>query len=111
MNDKVRGILKNAGKILLGFSIWFGSCLAWLAWETHKVSSFCADVRPGMPISSLTNLAEKRGIDQAWIRGFFDEKKGDWSIYVPISATMGERGCSIRHDGKVIQSARMPNFL
>ena len=111
MNDNVRGILKSVCKILLGFAIWFGSYLAFLAWEIHKVSSFCADVRPGMPISSLTNLAEKHGIDQRWIRGFFDEKKGDWFIYVPISATMGERACSIRHDGKVIQSARMPTFL
>jgi len=111
MNEKLRGIAKLFGKLLIGFALWFGTYLGFLGWETRKVSLFCADVHPGMPISSLANVAEAHGIDQRWLQSYYSERKKDWSFFVPISATMGEQSCTVRHDGKIVVSARMSEFL
>jgi hypothetical protein len=107
----LRRIAGLFGKLLIGFALWFGTYLGFLAWETHRVSLFCADVHPGMPISSIEGVADVHGIDRRWLQSSHSERTNDWFLYVPISSTMGEKSCTVHHDGTTVVSVRMSEYF
>lgn len=90
-----------------GLAIWIGIYVAQFVWENHKVSGFCGDLHPGMMVESIQGVASAHGIDSRWLKGLHDEKRNVDFFFVPIAATMGERACSVTHDGKSILTARM----
>lgn len=109
--QRQRRIAELVGKLLIGFTLWFGTYLGFLGWETHKVSLFCAEIHPGMPLSSLNDVADAHGIDRGWLQSSHTERTNDWSFYVPISAAMGEKGCTVHNDGTNVVSVHMSKFL
>jgi hypothetical protein len=74
-----------------------------MAFDTSKISAFCAEIQPGSEFSSLSALEEKHGVK---IIGSFPAPDGPGSIaYVVAASTYGEGRCNIRYNENIIISA------
>ena len=85
----------------IGYTVWS------LWWEGRQIRSFCEAIHPGDPAASLEGLGTSHGVAPRWLKGIFDKERGSWYLVVPVGATMGDCGCRITHDGKVILTASM----
>jgi hypothetical protein len=104
----MRTLFLRATKTISGIGLIFGVFIGWLEWDVHKVRELCNDVRPGMSIISLRSLAEEHAVDVKWVNPLNSERSdGKWVLYVPVEATMGDVDCVIRHDQKIVLSAKM----
>lgn len=103
MANWLKNLFIGIAKLLAVIVFIFAGYLAWLGLEGSQVRSFCSAVRPGAPVSSLQQIASSHGINQRYLRGT-EEKE---FLFVPVAATIGEEGCAIKHDGKVVLSAHM----
>jgi hypothetical protein len=108
---KLRDILwrtiKAFGQVVGVLALLFGLVAGWAWWDMHQLRAFCREVRPGVPVSRLPEIAEDHGIERRWVdrHGIADEKAGDWFLPVPAASTMGEVVCAIHHDKTVVRSA------
>ena len=78
-------------------------------WDKQRLSSFCAEARPGTPIGDLGKIAERHRVDTRWIirGGTFDEATKTWRIFVPAPSTIGDMVCAIQHDRHSVISAKV----
>ncbi|MEJ0084406.1 MAG: hypothetical protein WDO72_01880 [Pseudomonadota bacterium] len=82
------------------YSIYF-------VWDTHRLRSFCGELRPGTPVAQVAQIAARHGVDQKSIidsRKFSADAKDQRMIAVAPS-TMGEMGCDIKLNGAEVVSA------
>jgi len=87
---------------MAAYSIYF-------AWDTHRLRSFCDELRPGTPVAQVAQIAARHHIDQKSIvdaRKLSDEAKDQRMIAVAPS-TMGEMGCDIKLNGTEVISATL----
>jgi hypothetical protein len=104
----VRRIIKAIAGVLAAFLVLAIGYAVWgLWWEGRQIRSFCDAVHPGDAVSSLQDLGASHGVAARRLKGIFAKDGGYWYLTVPVAATMGDCGCRITHDGKVVLSANM----
>jgi hypothetical protein len=80
-----------------------------IAWEEHKVTRLCRDIRPGTALEQLPAMLRQHGVDIYYSAGLRPEDRvGPLdTIYILVPGRLGEITCNIEHDGKLVTSARM----
>lgn len=98
-------------KLFLGIVLFFVALMAlylmWLWWDMRQLRAFCDDVRPGMPVRELVQVADRHGIQTHWLKGegAADKENGLWYFYVPSTASVGSNVCAISHNRETVVSA------
>lgn len=77
-----------------------------MAFGSNSVRAFCAEARKGMLVTALPSIAEKHGISLR-TPGVYDEEQQGWTILVPVTVTMGDLVCVIRHNRETVISVHM----
>jgi hypothetical protein len=87
-----------------------------LWWNIKKVDNFCIEMKPGLEVIKIADIANRYNVGFKNIRdpqsvalGKLGIKTGDqeWVFYVPASMTMGEHACGVYHNNKVVLSAKV----
>jgi hypothetical protein len=109
MADTLIAFVKVLAKILFAVALVIGVYSAWIEWSLHKVRAFCGDVKLGVEIAALAEIASLHGVTTHWVqgKGVFSSSDNDWFLPVPVEATLGDVVCAIRHDGERVISAEM----
>ena len=104
----IRRLIVAFARVGVFFIVLILTYLAWTWWEQRELQAFCTAARPGAPVASLPDLAEKHGFSRSWIeRGLKAKTDGVPTIYVPATTRLGEVVCAIRHDGAVVTSTEV----
>lgn len=108
MGQQRRSLARSFARVGAFFAVLFGLYLAWSWWEQRQLYAFCESLRPGTPVSTLSDLAEKRGFSRSWIeRGLNGKTEGAPAIHVPATTSLGTLVCEIRHDGTAVTAAKV----
>jgi hypothetical protein len=86
-----------------------GAYAAYVAWDIHRLETFCEDVLPGTPIQEIALIAKRHGIkpDSIIDARTFPEAARDQSMLVLSHATLGEMTCSIELGDAAVVSAEV----
>jgi hypothetical protein len=81
----------------------------WVWWDIHRTRSFCNEIKPGMLLSSLPQMADTYGVSRRLLKGggIRDKTSGIWILPVPATLSVGDVVCVIQHDNATVLSARM----
>ena len=86
--------------------------------QIHRVNQFCAEMKPGLDIHRIADIATKYDVGSANIRnptsvelktlGIKDKKQDNtWFFGVAAPMTMGDHACGVYHDYHVVTSSRL----
>ncbi len=101
-------IMKGIAQIIFVFMVIFVIYLGFAWWEIRQLNFFCAEVRAGVDISTLSALAEKYGFNRRWVeRGVHENDSEYWVMFVPAASSMGEMVCAIRYKETAVVSAKI----
>jgi hypothetical protein len=79
---------------------------AYNAWDRHRLSAFCDDMRPGTSIESIEGAAAQHGIDPKWVNAAaLDGPNG--TIVVLASSEMGEMTCDLQIRDGVVSTSKV----
>jgi hypothetical protein len=81
--------------------------------QTHHVNQFCAEMKPGLNVHRIADIATKYDVGFEYIRnpssvelrtlGIKDEKNDNtWFLSVAAPLTIGEHECRVYHDYHVV---------
>lgn len=106
-------IIKGLGAIIGPLVILFGVYVFLLNRDIERVFSFCDQVQVGFDVRKVAPLAKQLDVGFGYVKDPTSVDRGElgirsstengtWVFAVVSPYTMGERGCFIRHDGKVV---------
>lgn len=81
--------------------------------DVKKIHTFCDQLQPGLDIRQIATLAREHDVGFSWLKDPSSVDRGElgkwlesdnsvWGFTVGSAYTMGERGCMVLHDGKVV---------
>ncbi len=81
-----------------------------LWWDIRKVEKFCVEMKPGLSVKVIPELAKKynvyaRSIREGTLGIKLKDKTNTWFFAVSAPMTIGEHACGVYHNQKVILSA------
>jgi hypothetical protein len=103
---------------LVALSALVGSYAIALHSQIHRVNQFCAEMKPGLDVHRIADIAAKYDVGFANIRdpksvelktlGIKDKGKDNtWFFGVAAQMTMGDHACGVYHDYNVVTSSRL----
>ena len=109
--------MKKAAKSLLLIFLFIAGYLLALRWDIKRVDQFCAEMRPGLDVRKVAEIANRHSVGFKYVRdpGSVDtqklgikltDKENTWFFAVAAPMTVGEHACDVYHDNKVILSAK-----
>lgn len=106
-------IIKGLGAISGSLVVVFVIYLFLLNRDLERVFSFCDQMQAGFDVRKVAPLAKQLDVGVGYVKDPTSVDRGElgiraskdastWVFAVVSPYTMGERGCFIRHDGKVV---------
>jgi hypothetical protein len=95
--------------VIAGATAIFILYLAYFWWDMGHLRAFCAELRPGTPISQLYSIAQKHGVNTYLLKGdgAYSERTGQWTHYIPATSSVGANVCAIHHNKVTVISAEI----
>jgi hypothetical protein len=91
--------------ILVGIAALSLTEIALMFWLGGKdVKNFCREIKPGIPIAQIADLAKKH--DVRYTFPGLREDSGTYLILVNTPRSFGRHTCIVRHDNAVVIASR-----
>ncbi len=85
--------------------------------DIKKVDDFCSEMKPGLAVNEIANIARKHDVVFDYARkpdsvkngtlGFkMKDRENTWFFAVGAPMTVGEHGCGVYHNNQVVLSSK-----
>src|ERR1700740_2102115 len=109
--------MKTSGKTFLIIVVGVVIYLIALKRDIQRVDDFCAEMKPGLDVHKVSEIANKYAVgfhdvrdpgsvDRGQLGVKLKDKDNTWVFGVASLMTTGEHVCDVYHDNKVIISAK-----